>query len=90
VRFYSSLDEETFFSWLERIAAVKKVRGERENIIIDCDRALMTDEALRELIAVFFRYGVDTKQLDIFETDANRSWFCDKRAYWRQPNLSRG
>jgi hypothetical protein len=84
VRFYSVTDEDNFFSWLRRIALIKNVVGQGDSILIECDSALMSDDALRELIALFFRYDVDTQQLDIFLTDENRSWFMDAKAYWRR------
>jgi hypothetical protein len=84
VRFYSDQYEVNFFAWARKIATVRNVRGEGRAIIIECDPPPIADEALRELTALFFRYGVETKQLDAFLTDANRAWFADERAYWRR------
>jgi hypothetical protein len=84
VRFYSAQDEDNFFSWLRKFALVKNVVGQGDNILIECESVNMPDDALRELIALFFRYDVDTKQLDVFLTDENRSWFMDANAYWRR------
>ncbi len=83
VRFFSSLDEDNFFSWLKRIDAVTKMDGIGDRIVITCDPAAMKDESLREVIGLFVRYGIDTGQLDVFATGDNRSRFCDANAYWR-------
>jgi hypothetical protein len=85
VRFYSALDEDSFFSWLHRIVAVTRVSGESDRILIQCDPNHMTDEALREMVALFFRYGVATDQLDAFANSANSSWLLDSNAFWRRP-----
>jgi hypothetical protein len=77
------LDEDHFFGWLRQIPAVKTFAGSGTVLTIECDPGLMTDDALRELLALFFRYGVDTTQLDVFVTDKNRGWFMNEHAYWR-------
>jgi hypothetical protein len=40
------------------------------------------DNSLRELIALHFRYKIYMKRLAAFETDENRKWFRNSRAYW--------
>lgn len=81
----SQLDEYSFFGWLKKIPAVITYFGQGHSLYIQCDPAPIDDESLRELIALFFRYGIDTAQLDVYLTDANRSWFADEQKYWRQP-----
>lgn len=85
VRFYSAQDEDNFFAWLNGLDAIKSVSGEGDGIVIECDMAQMTEQCLRELIALFYRYGVETKQLDVFLTSENASWFLNQDAFWRRP-----
>jgi hypothetical protein len=84
VRFYSRRDEDNFFSWLNGIAAVKSVSGVVDTIISECDESSMTDEWLRELVALFYRYRVDTDQLDVFLTEENKECFLHEKAFWRK------
>jgi hypothetical protein len=38
---------------------------------------------LREILALFYRYNIDMKQLEIFLSDENKSWFFDnKESFW--------
>jgi hypothetical protein len=75
VRYYSKGDEDCFFAWLQKIDAVKKFEGSGTSLFIECSPPPISDESLRELRALFRRYGVETRQLDIYLTDANRAWF---------------
>ncbi len=46
---------------------------------------MIPDEDLRELIALFYRYKVDMKQLEIFLNNDNQAWFYEgKKAYWHK------
>jgi hypothetical protein len=83
VRYYSELDENGFFIWLQKIDAVRNVIGEGQVIIIECDPPPISDDSLRDLLALFYRYGIETQQLDVYLTEANRSWFADENAYWK-------
>jgi hypothetical protein len=84
VRYFSKLDEDMFFAWLERIACVSSFHGEGVDLLITLKRSNLLDDELRELIALFYRYSVDMTQLAQFETDANRSWFRDPSSYWHE------
>lgn len=88
VIFYSKLDEECFFFQISKIAAIRRWFGELSSIFIICAPPPIDDESLRELTALFFRYGIETAQLDAYLSDANRSWFDHKNAYWRKRGVS--
>ncbi len=45
----------------------------------------MSNESLRELIALFERYRIPMGQLAQFKTSRNESWFADPRAFWYRP-----
>jgi hypothetical protein len=80
VRYLSAGDETCFFEWLKRISCVADVRGEGLDLLISL-RTPPRDDDLRELIALFFRYDVDMRQLARFATPA---WATDPSAYWHK------
>ena len=82
VRYFSELDEEMFFVWLDKLDCVSEYHGEGTDLLITLKGKRLDDSSLRELLALFNRYGVDMAQLARFETKENRSWFRDPRSYW--------
>jgi hypothetical protein len=80
--YYSPLDEDAFFAWLQSIPCVTTVRGVGPELEISIDVARLDEDGLRELIALFFRYGMDMKGLAQFANDGNRHWFLRKDMYW--------
>ena len=82
VEFLSTIDEYIFFDWLEQINGVSDVYGQGLSIMLTVDDSI-NDESLRELLAVFYRYGIDMKQLGTFRNNDNQSWFYDnKQSFW--------
>lgn len=79
--FYSQVDESFFFNWLNVIAGIIEVSGVRDTIIIDVVSNI-NDDSLRELIALFTRYGLDLSQLRKFVSDSNARWFDDPMMFW--------
>jgi hypothetical protein len=81
-RYFSPGDEKAFFDWLECIPCVEGVRGRLTDLHITLQRP-PGDRQLRELIAVFRRYGMDMKALAVLKTNRNAVWFAEnKNAYW--------
>lgn len=80
VVYFSALDEETFFAWLNKLKCISELRGIGTALNITVQPP--TDADLRELIAVFSRYKIDQRQLAQFLTLQNKSWFKDPVAYW--------
>ena len=62
--FYSPGDEGAFFSWLKKIAAVQRASGRGRNVEIQLRPGKATGDELRELRALFHRYGMDTTDLE--------------------------
>jgi hypothetical protein len=87
--YYSQLDETAFFKWLESIAGVKKVVGTRDGLMVSLRSSRLSEPALRDLIALHFRYGLPMHRLAEFETPQNRSWFRAPHMYW-QSRLRQG
>lgn len=61
--YWSEYDEQVHFDWMRRVACVRDVRGVGSRVYLDVDEAAANDEDVRELIAVYFRYGGDLRQL---------------------------
>ncbi len=82
VHYLSEEDEEAFFRWLETIPCVARVKGIGAELHLTVKLREVTDERLREILALFYRYDVDMKQLAVFRNDVNASWFSRSTAYW--------
>lgn len=79
---YSTLDETAFFEWLDKLNCVKKYEGRGSILTIEVLSSELTQQELLELIAIFYRYKVDVKQLAIFDREEFSDWFRYKKAYW--------
>jgi hypothetical protein len=80
--YYSQLDEASFFKWLGSIAGVKKVVGTPNGLTVSLRSSRLSQPALRDLIALHFRYNLPMHTLATFETPANSSWFRAPHMYW--------
>lgn len=80
VHYLSDGDETSFFGWLRRLGCVASVRGDGHDLVIGL-RSPPDDADLRELIALFFRYDVDMRQLARF---GDRGWVRNPAAYWHR------
>lgn len=85
VTYYSKGDEDAFFRWLKRIRCVTNFRGVCRELLIEVAPDQVDYKALREFIGLFRRYGVDMRQLAVFETTENAEWFRDKQKFWYEP-----
>ncbi|MEZ5655632.1 MAG: hypothetical protein R3E04_07080 [Sphingobium sp.] len=61
--YWAEGDEWAHFQWLNRISAVRDIRGSGNRLYLDIDTTNISDEDLRELEAVYRRYSGDLKQL---------------------------
>lgn len=84
VQFYSEHDEAAFFEWLTKIPCVKKQAGRNTTLYISIDAGLVDEDALRELLALFHRYGVEKRQLAKLDRDEFAHWFHNPEAYWHK------
>ena len=80
--FYSATDEQVFFTWLQSISGVLAFEGMGEELVVTLKSNRPSQAALRELIAIHYRYGLPMKSLAQFETPTNNAWFCAPQAYW--------
>ncbi len=83
VNYYSSHDEAAFFEWIKKIPSIIKVDGLHDELYLDIESKDITDNELRELIALFYRYKVSMNQLAVFLNKNNEEWFHGKpKGYW--------
>jgi hypothetical protein len=81
VVFYSPHDENAFFEWINRISCIEEPRGVGSELHLKVRPP--SDAQLRELIALFCRYHISSRQLAQFETTENAAWFRhNDKAYW--------
>lgn len=83
VTYYHQNDEIAFFEWLARMPCVDRFEGEGLGLFIYLSR-VPRDADLRELVAFFYRYKIDMRQLARFSTGTKRAWFRDPKMYWHR------
>ena len=83
--FGSQLDEDHMFKWGLEISGA--VRWERDTLLLRSKH--LSSSALRDLIALLWRYRVPMQQLAVFLTPRNRSWFADSQMYWHAKVFAR-
>ena len=83
VTYGGSFDDDLFFDWIEHIPSIIKFDGRWKYLFLHFESADIPDADLRELLALFYRYDVDMKQLAIFLNPGNSVWFYEQRPnYW--------
>lgn len=80
--FYSPLDEDYFFEWLQSIPVVKEVNGVKGGRLEITIEEPVNEECLADLMAVLSRYSVDLKPLKSLCAPNNEKWFRDPNKYW--------
>lgn len=82
--YLSENDECRFYDGLKALSGFIQAYGSLETLHIELVNYL-SDEDLRELLALFSRYGIELSQLKSFLTEQNRHWFYDiHTAYWHE------
>ncbi len=85
VKFHFSKDEDAFFWWIKRIPCIKSFEGVGNKLYLDLVKRPLTDNDLRDLIGLFYRYKIDMKQLATFLTQENKEWFYGKpKGFWHR------
>jgi len=83
VWYHSTIDEDLFFEWISKISSIIKFDGVGDELYLYFNTTRISDGDLRELLALFYRYKIDMKQLAVFLNKKNQSWFFENRkAYW--------
>jgi hypothetical protein len=84
VRFYSPGDEAAFFGWLGKLPFVERYEGRGLTLYISVNAMAVDEDGLRDLLALFRRYGVELKQLAVFDREEFADWFRNEQAYWHK------
>lgn len=85
VWFYSKIDEEKFFEWVQDIKSIARINGVGDELYLFLTSSDIADDDLREIIALFYRYKIDMKQLTIFLNAKNKEWFFGSpKGYWHR------
>lgn len=80
IRFRSQLDEKHFFDWGKEIAGF--VRWEQHTLVLRSTR--VSEQTLRNLLALFWRYEVPMQQLGQLQSERNATWFAASGTYWHR------
>ena len=80
--FYSSSDEANFFCWLRSIPGVTRVAGEGRDLHVTLRSSRLGEVALREMIALHWRYQLPMQNLATFLNSSNERWFAAPGMYW--------
>jgi hypothetical protein len=80
--FYSRGDERRLFQGFNEIAAIRNVQGVGRDLLIDIKITNLTNEDMRELLALLWRYKMPLTPLQIFAAKKRFHWLNDTRGYW--------
>jgi len=80
--FYSRGDERRLFQGFKEIAAIRGVRGVGRDLLLDIEISSLSKEALRELLALLWRYGIPLAPLRALVERKKFSWLNDAQGYW--------
>jgi len=85
VKYYSRKDEDTFFEWIKKIDCIDSLKGVGTKLHLQISCNNVHDHDLRDLLALFYRYKIDMKQLQRFLNKNNEQWFySNKKSYWHK------
>jgi hypothetical protein len=80
--FYSRGDERRLFLGFKEIPAIRSVQGVGRDLLLDIEVAALGKEAMRELLALLWRYGIPLAPLHTFAEKKKFSWLNDAQGYW--------
>jgi hypothetical protein len=80
--FYSRGDERRLFLGFKEITAIRSVHGVGSDLLLDVEVAALSKEAMRELLALLWRYGIPLIPLRTFAEKKKFSWLNDAQGYW--------
>ncbi len=80
--FYSMGDERRFFQGLTENPAVSNVLGIGRQLEVSLVLKRLNRDALRDLIALLWRYGVSLEALSGIAEKDRFGWLNDERCYW--------
>lgn len=81
VVYFSHNDEAAFFEWMGKNKAITSFKGVGSDLLIEFSIGA-SEENVRDIIALFYRYNINMKQLAKLSTKRNSRWFTNKDMYW--------
>jgi hypothetical protein len=81
-RFYSRGDERRLFQGFEEIPAIRGIQGVGRDLLLDIRVAALGKEAMQELLALLWRYGIPLAPLRAFAEKRKFSWLNNPQGYW--------
>lgn len=75
LRFYTELDEELLFQWLNAISCIQTIKGVGNELQLYIESSAISHDDLLNLIGIFERYRFDAKQLLVFKNEDNKDLF---------------
>lgn len=80
--FYSRGDERRLFQGLKEIPAIRNIQGLGRDLLLDIEVATLNKEAMRELLALLWRYEIPLAPLRAFAEKKKFDWLNDSQGYW--------
>jgi hypothetical protein len=85
IKFFSPKDSEAFIEWIKKIKVITSYKVDGSVVTLDIKSKNIPDSALRDIIALLYRYKIDMTQLQVFLKASNKTWFHDKKImYWHK------
>jgi hypothetical protein len=84
VIFYSQTDETSFFEWISRIKGIDRWEGIGDEVHLHLPKKKISDECLRDLTALLYRYKIEMSQLQQFVNEKNSEWYAAPGKYWHK------
>jgi hypothetical protein len=66
----------------KEIAAIRGVRGVGQDLLLDIEISSLSKEALRELLALLWRYGIPLAPLRALAEKKKFSWLNKAQGFW--------
>lgn len=67
-------DEDIFFAWIDKIPSIKHCYGVGDELYLFVQEDALTQDELKNILGLFQRYHIDTKQLKVFLNNSNKPW----------------
>ena len=80
--FYSQGDERRLFLGFKGIPAIRSIQGIGDELLLDVELTALGKDAMRELLALLWRYGIPLTPLRVLAEKKKFSWLNDTQAYW--------
>ncbi len=72
--YLSEVDEDIFFEWIDKIPSIVLCYGIGDELCLFVQEEALSSKDLENILALFRRYYIDTKQLKVFLNDENKAW----------------